>query len=814
MTGIFGSGSGSSYNDDSDDPYNPGNLNGSSAFRVEAVIPFDSSLNVKTCARVASLFNANVLDSSIYHNSDSDYSFIVKNSVTGEDFVNLDLESDFLQIKDRSFSYYHNDNNFTTNTTYLVNLTEDVRDTSGRSLTPKTWSFTTEVEESDLEYPIIYRSFPISDSLDVCRNSNMQFQFSYDIDGNDLAQMDYITFNNDNIWLLECETSSADGETCLSWNSEKVPITISSKSDSTGFTIRASSAMESYTWYRVIIKTAGYNGISQNEGVPVTQGTVNNPNVDASDGVADICGRPLDGNKNGSADGTYFSSYNSSSDLIDDYVLEFKTNSDINCLPFISSVNPDSGLHSQDLITIEGENFGIFGEVYFNGFLAGNNCYSYPDGSCESIPVDYDIHSDFILNQIGHCGACEVSWSDSLIEYKVSENAVSGTLTVEVGDYSAESDFDISYKEPKKENKEIFSSIKNIFIPEVFADEYNVNYGKNIEILTPHIASLSSNTGTIGQFITIMGKNFGNEVSKVWFVKDSDYSVVEAYAPLDCDNLDTWNDNEIVIEIPTLELTNYHIVVGIDNEMGGYYYSNGIFFEVLEGEPGPGLCSIDPTSQFVGFPIILDGVNFGPGKESDSIYFGKDVVDEYISTYSSVNYWSPDSIALLIPSDAYSNNVYVKVDDKFSNSLRLSVLEDFSCPDEIKDICDNVGINGIGLFSREECEDQHIACLFTDGAFNTCTTDPSVCINFPECSDYLDNDEDGLVDYPNDPECIMAETDSEIGSGDLPDEPPHPEGECGDNIYTAGVEVCDPTSSFVITNTCSDFGYGTGVLGC
>ncbi|MCF7795832.1 IPT/TIG domain-containing protein, partial [Patescibacteria group bacterium] len=814
MTGIFGSGSGSSYDGGEDDPYDPGNLNGSSSFRVESMIPFDSSLNVKTCARVASLFNADVLDSSIYHNDDSDYSFIVKNSVTGDDFVNLDLESDFTQIKERSFSYYHNDNNFATNTTYLVNLTEDIKDTSGRSLTPKTWSFTTEVEESELEYPVIYRSFPLNNSRDVCRNSNMQFQFSYDLEGDDLAQMDYITYNTDNIWLLECETSSEDGENCLSWSDEKVPITVTAKSDSTGFTITANSAMSSYTWYRVIIKTAGYDGISQNNGVPASQGTVNNPNVDASDGISDICGRPLDGNKNGLADGTYFSSYDPDTDLIDDYVLEFKTNSDINCLPFISSVTPDSGLHSQDLITIEGENFGIFGEIFFNGFLADDHCYSSSDGSCEALPLDYDIHSDFILNQIGHCGDCEVSWNNNLIEYKVSENAVSGVLKVEVGNYSAESDFDVSYKMNDKEGGEIFSDIKNIFIPEVLADEYDVSYGKDVEILSPNIASLSANSGPIGQFVTIRGKNFGNEISKVWFVKISDYSVVEAYAPLSCDSLDTWSDNEIIIEVPTLELTNYRIIVGIDSEMGGYYYSNGEPFEVLEGEPGPGLCSIDPNSQFVGFPVVLDGVNFGSGKESDSIYFGKDVVDEYISTYSDVNYWSSDSIELIVPSDAYSNNVYVKVDDKFSNSLRLSVLEDFSCPDEVKDICDNVGINGIGLFSREECESQHDACLFTDGAFNTCVADPSVCINFPECSDYIDNDGDGLIDYPNDPECIMAETDSEINSGETPDDPPHPEGECGDGVYTPGVEVCDSSSSFTITETCSDYGYGTGALGC
>ncbi len=72
----------------------------------------------------------------------------------------------------------------------------------------------------------------------------------------------------------------------------------------------------------------------------------------------------------------------------------------------------------------------------------------------------------------------------------------------------------------------------------------------------------------------------------------------------------------------------------------------------------------------------------------------------------------------------------------------------------------------------------------------------------PQCKDEIDNDGDGLIDYPSDPGCDSRNDRDEFNK---------PVVVCGNNIKE-GSEVCDGTD--LGGKTCSSQGFDGGTLGC
>lgn len=134
-------------------------------------------------------------------------------------------------------------------------------------------------------------------------------------------------------------------------------------------------------------------------------------------------------------------------------------------------------------------------------------------------------------------------------------------------------------------------------------------------ILSPYIRTTSPEAGPIGQYITIKGQNFGDydpakegsEMGKVFF-NDIEAQVV-------CS--DGWNDDQIIVRVP--EGFNPTDTPKIQVLTAEERNSNRRIFTMKDGEPGPGLCLLEPSCSDTGQEdVIALGENFG---DEGTVYF-------------------------------------------------------------------------------------------------------------------------------------------------------------------------------------------------
>ena len=208
----------------------------------------------------------------------------------------------------------------------------------------------------------------------------------------------------------------------------------------------------------------------------------------------------------------------------------------------------------------------------------------------------------------------------------------------------------------------------------------------SFNLLSPRIDNLSPDIGGKGQYITISGKNFGDE-------GDIDFTQAEIFfrsnsgeyisAELPCGN-EGWQDKQIIISVPdTLVLGNnpYRVQVKKVLNNNEEYWSNLIDFTVTDDDPGPGLCFIDVEEIEYNDQFTLSGFQLGDGNEDRKVVLG----DDYDSTPSQVISWDDpvngqDTTALAVaPNLSSANNVGIRVaveidgEWKFSNYLNVDV---------------------------------------------------------------------------------------------------------------------------------------------
>jgi von Willebrand factor type A domain-containing protein/Big-like domain-containing protein/type IV secretion system pilin len=211
------------------------------------------------------------------------------------------------------------------------------------------------------------------------------------------------------------------------------------------------------------------------------------------------------------------------------------------------------------------------------------------------------------------------------------------------------------------------------------------------DLLSPRINNLSPDTGGKGQYITISGKNFGDE-------GDIDFTEAEIYfrsnsgeyieAELPCGQ-EGWQDDHIIITAPDiLDLDNnpYRVQVKKVLDNTEVYWSNLIDFIVTDDEIGPGLCSIDVEELEYNDQFVLSGFQLGDIDSNRKVVLG----DNYNSTESIGTIWSdPDvsgqdtTASAIAPNLSSANNVGVRVavedangDLKFSNYLNVDFTSD------------------------------------------------------------------------------------------------------------------------------------------
>jgi hypothetical protein len=137
----------------------------------------------------------------------------------------------------------------------------------------------------------------------------------------------------------------------------------------------------------------------------------------------------------------------------------------------------------------------------------------------------------------------------------------------------------------------------------------------------PFISSITPDRGGKGEYITITGNNFGNQVGRVWFKENINGQPGDAIDgdftfPAGCQN--TWTDKQIIVKFPANNGTvgkSYFVQVRpADASVGTSPL--GPIFSLEAGPASPGICNINPVSSPVPFAsgapdMKITGENFG-----------------------------------------------------------------------------------------------------------------------------------------------------------------------------------------------------------
>lgn len=325
----------------------------------------------------------------------------------------------------------------------------------------------------------------------------------------------------------------------------------------------------------------------------------------------------------------------------------------------------------------------------------------------------------------------------------------------------------------------------------------------------PFISSFSPSAGSAGQYVSILGANFGRYRgnSSVYFKLNSDKTEANFSFPAVCaDNL--WSDSQILVKVPSgIVDGNYDLVVKIDswNEVDSNNFGK---FNVSSTIPlMPSVCKISPSFGPHNTNVSLWGEYFG---ESASAVFYKE--KETAPATASVENGA-SKISVNVPANSLSGPVKVKRNGQTGNSLNFSVgtcTKNENCSGATPHCC------LIGTPNAGACVENESACFadvpqssffqwrFVTG-LNEFTFDPPS--NAESCSDFLFCPLDKRYQCPNSPgicatstegacECCCDKSKNATTSDQVPQNP-----DCCHPLICAS--TCGPSAASSTLGLCS-----------
>lgn len=181
----------------------------------------------------------------------------------------------------------------------------------------------------------------------------------------------------------------------------------------------------------------------------------------------------------------------------------------------------------------------------------------------------------------------------------------------------------------------------------------------------PRLTSIEPSSGPVGEYVTILGSNFGNTPGKVNFTSGADTVIGRTDFPAACGN-DFWHDNSITVKVPS-GLPEGAVKVSVARSDAPS--DNSLDFTIVPGSPKPGICRINPTSGPSGTPYEVDGERLG--KDKGKIFFRDNV-----EATSAISSWDDNSVHGLVPTKAVTGRVFVvSAGADSSNSLNFTVAD-------------------------------------------------------------------------------------------------------------------------------------------
>lgn len=186
------------------------------------------------------------------------------------------------------------------------------------------------------------------------------------------------------------------------------------------------------------------------------------------------------------------------------------------------------------------------------------------------------------------------------------------------------------------------------------------------KLCNPVITALAPNSGPPGRWTTVQGCYFESTKGsgKVLFDETTEavYNVCGS---------GSWNNNEIIVEVPELENRGYEVTVVTDSGLTSNSSSFGVSEQCVVGVEVPatgvpGVCRTRPTAGQVGEGVSIYGKNFGTDVAGTSIDFNATAADVVSQTDSE--------ISTTVPTGATTGPLTVSVDACPANSVNFEVL--------------------------------------------------------------------------------------------------------------------------------------------
>lgn len=513
-------------------------------------------------------------------------------TITDESGTNVALDTNFTVNPDSNAFRYKHGVEWQANHTYNVQVTSGVHSAVGDvAATLKSWAFTTGTT-SDPDPPQVVSAYP--SGANQCLQPKIRVTFN--------EPMDPVSITKDNITLEPADA------TVLSVFMDS----------SSSFIATLNKPIQGSTLYTVTL------------------------NADLATGIWDTCGNALDGNANGTAEGS----------PTDDYSWTFTTEdtTEVDCSPEITSISNygEYSYDAGDVITIDGHQLATVDSVFFrNKYYNREIQVDNQDGASSKC-----FNTEFMPQQsTPTSSACVATTADDHIDVIVPAGGI------DLGD-------------PGNGATDGAIRVRSV-------DEFSNSSSDLQAVGSPHIKSISPTQGGEGQYVTISGENFTSD-GAVWF-KRPDGSEVRADT---CDptNSATWTDSQVVVVVPSGFSAGDNLFVQVDadilNANNGNDRSNVRSFLVTNDEPTPGICTISASCHnTAGNSITLTGEGFGTA--AGLSYFqalGSNAPNIYSS--SSFSTWNNNTVTLTSPSDLPNDefNLYLETPDgRLSNSIGYEV---------------------------------------------------------------------------------------------------------------------------------------------
>ncbi|MDO8499295.1 MAG: FG-GAP-like repeat-containing protein [bacterium] len=147
----------------------------------------------------------------------------------------------------------------------------------------------------------------------------------------------------------------------------------------------------------------------------------------------------------------------------------------------------------------------------------------------------------------------------------------------------------------------------------------------------PQIFSISPTSTAAGGYITIEGRNFGDTTGLVYFKSDRTSPALNGNTsfPSVC-AAGVWADNKLIVKFPSdvggLAGTNYFVQVRNSEKRNVSVLDDNIRFKLVDGDPVPGICRINPVSAPIPYPptspaMTIAGEYFGANKDLIDVKF-------------------------------------------------------------------------------------------------------------------------------------------------------------------------------------------------